>query len=1331
MANLLALVMAVVLFSTSFAVSSPYLQGLYQAAVVLFLAVPVLNRTGLDLLARLILSATGVALFLLVGTSTELRDMEREQFFRLFIFGLVFVPLAVFSSRELFYQVLGALMPIVAFFAYPVVDELHNMLPYFPPTNKAVTDVLLLYVGPGVLFGVVIGTFLHYQWLESRATERLLVRERQLADELRRQEELHRLSAHETDRLLGEAKANEQALRAQNTEMAAQTERLEEARNNMRRLVKRLRTGQVQLEEQQAVMAERQFVDAGLARLASEARYRHEVDLTTWAQQVIETLLLHLEAANAALYLAHGDRLELAAATAQNKQTATLHFTLGRGSVGAVAQHRRPLVTTWPETGANGHRIATSLFSLIPQEIFTLPLVHNGELLGVLEVTTLAKLHERQRSLLLRSPEVVAPNLHAFQAQLEIKRLLLDAQAKTQALLAQEEELRRTIGTLEATQEQMRQTQELLLAEEAKLNGVINATSDSILLIDPAYRILLVNHTMRERYLRYGHVLKVGQNMLEFITPQPVRDEWHAIYDRALAGDAQHFTGTRIDDGQTRYVEYAVNPVPDATGAVFGVSVFSRDVTERIEAERALRERELQLRQLNETLEDEVAKRTQEVTLNASLLETTFETTRDCLVVVDRANNILTYNRGFVELFRFTPDEVTRFKTEGTLAIELTRVTNPEAYAEHTRQVEAQNPLTSTYVAHLTDGRVVSVFSRRSDKEEGQVGRVWGFTDITELYRSEQNLRENELRLRRFFALAQEGLLFHENGIVFDLNPSMAALLELPLGEALGKNLFEYVHPDDLPMVYEYFHQSAETAMQIRVITAQQRVLHCEVVARNLEIDGKAVRAVALRDVTERLQAENQLLAIARANPNPLIIFRHSDAEILYANQHFEKLLGYKAEELIGAKSKILYYFEEDKPKIRDQIRLANGRLESYEICARTRDGKPVWVVLSSELITFRGELAIILSFYDISERRASEQRILEAKQQMESAYAELRDARDQLALSEKLASLGQIIAGVAHEINTPVAALTASSQHLVEGLPQALSHLGALLARLPKKEATVVGQFIASFTQRRRMLNSREERQLRRGYEAELQAANVGNAEEVARQLVEVGFQSELKPFLNLITSTNGPAVLGTLHAVGQCFHSLENLLVASEKTRTIVGALKRYTHLGRSTEEGEHTLGPISLNDNLNTILILYAHQIRTTALLTTHFEGDLYVVADGDRLGQVWTNLITNALQAMPAGGQLMVEVLDGTSGDLQRPGRAVVRVTDTGSGIPEHVLPKIFDPFFTTKPKGVGTGIGLHISRQIIEGYGGRISVQSQPGRTVFEVDLPVEPIAPQA
>jgi predicted CoA-binding protein len=127
---------------------------------------------------------------------------------------------------------------------------------------------------------------------------------------------------------------------------------------------------------------------------------------------------------------------------------------------------------------------------------------------------------------------------------------------------------------------------------------------------------------------------------------------------------------------------------------------------------------------------------------------------------------------------------------------------------------------------------------------------------------------------------------------------------------------------------------------------------------------------------------------------------------------------------------------------------------------------------------------------------------------------------------------------------------------------------------------------------------------------------------------------------------------------------------------------------------------------------------HKLKQGVNVRREYAGHLpRVMAYGSELNQVWTNIIDNSVDAMDGKGQITLRTQQ--QGDW-----IVVEIEDTGPGIPEEIQSKIFSPFFTTKPVGKGTGLGLNISYKIIQKHGGEIKVFSQPGKTRFQVCLPV-------
>jgi signal transduction histidine kinase len=335
-----------------------------------------------------------------------------------------------------------------------------------------------------------------------------------------------------------------------------------------------------------------------------------------------------------------------------------------------------------------------------------------------------------------------------------------------------------------------------------------------------------------------------------------------------------------------------------------------------------------------------------------------------------------------------------------------------------------------------------------------------------------------------------------------------------------------------------------------------------------------------------------------------------------------------------------------------------------------------------------------------------------ERTEELQSTLENLKSAQMQIVQSEKMASLGQLIAGVAHEINTPIGAVKASAGNMQDALPVILNALPKVFQLLSPEETELFQALLhQSITSRGQHLSSREERQIRKQLTQTLEQRGVPDPDFVARKLVDSGIHTCEEAFTPLFAHSQYELLLDTFYQLGQLKINLDNITVAAEKTKRTVFALKTYVH----KDTTDHPV-PVDLKDNLEVILTLYLNQLKYGVDLQTDFEDGLQVLAIPDELGQIWTNLIHNALQAMNNQGNLSLTAH--RVGD-----QAVVTITDDGPGIPPEIQQKIFEPFFTTKAKGEGTGLGLSIIREIIERYGGTIAVDSKPGETRFTVALP--------
>ena len=342
------------------------------------------------------------------------------------------------------------------------------------------------------------------------------------------------------------------------------------------------------------------------------------------------------------------------------------------------------------------------------------------------------------------------------------------------------------------------------------------------------------------------------------------------------------------------------------------------------------------------------------------------------------------------------------------------------------------------------------------------------------------------------------------------------------------------------------------------------------------------------------------------------------------------------------------------------------------------------------------------LTFYFVQMRQAT-------LAMLEQRNREIRASQQALIESEKLAALGQLVAGVAHELNTPLGAIRASIGNVSGAVREILDDLPKTLATAEPAELESLERLIAAGKSEPR--TSREERRIRRALRKLLEDAGIDDADDIADTMVDIGVGEALEPHLPLLESPRHAELLQSAYNLVSLRRNTQNIDVAAERASKIVFALKSYAHPG---VEGEWSEGEVQ--SYLDTVLTLYHNQIKHGVDLTRRFDDEGLIEARHDELNQVWTNLVHNALQAMDGKGALVVS-LEGDDDEVR------VRVTDDGPGIPEDVLPRIFEPFYTTKDRGEGSGLGLSICREIVQRHGGRLEVDSRPGRTEFTVALP--------
>jgi signal transduction histidine kinase len=318
----------------------------------------------------------------------------------------------------------------------------------------------------------------------------------------------------------------------------------------------------------------------------------------------------------------------------------------------------------------------------------------------------------------------------------------------------------------------------------------------------------------------------------------------------------------------------------------------------------------------------------------------------------------------------------------------------------------------------------------------------------------------------------------------------------------------------------------------------------------------------------------------------------------------------------------------------------------------------------------------------------------------------------------ERLAALGTMAAGLAHELNNPAAAARRAAAQMAD----ALDVVGSTLRRFVESgiEREEAAQLVAlhqealDAAKKRTALDALDAADAEDELVDQLEALGVPEPWWLAEPLAAAGIDQDWIARVHALAGPATDAALAWLAATLTARGLADELEESTRRMSDLVGAVKSYAYVDRGG------LVEVDLHEGLETTLVVLGHKLKHTSIdVVRDYDRTLpKLTIRGSELNQVWTNLLDNAIDALGEGGTITIAT-------RRESDAAVVEISDDGPGIPPDIRERIFDSFFTTKDVGYGTGLGLATARRVVvDGHDGALTVDSQPGRTTFQVRLPI-------
>jgi signal transduction histidine kinase len=344
---------------------------------------------------------------------------------------------------------------------------------------------------------------------------------------------------------------------------------------------------------------------------------------------------------------------------------------------------------------------------------------------------------------------------------------------------------------------------------------------------------------------------------------------------------------------------------------------------------------------------------------------------------------------------------------------------------------------------------------------------------------------------------------------------------------------------------------------------------------------------------------------------------------------------------------------------------------------------------------------------------------------ELAEAYEIIRKQKEQLVQSEKMAIIGSLTPAIAHEFNNPLGVLKNGATMIQTKLDIILKALPEWETKLSPERRKMFWDMIFTVLAGTTGVSPDQERKIRSKIERDLEDHDVDEAGEIATQIVRMGLHEQFQQFMSFFSDRFSVPAFKIVYEIDFVLKQIGRMKMSGNMAQKIIDALKGYVH------DKEETF---SLEENLETVLTLYDFRLNQgNIMVNRNFEPLPKMHGFPGQLMQVWTNFLSNAEHALKERAKQLAE-LNASDAQTYQPQlnltikregtNAILIFEDNGTGIPAEIQDKVFDQLFTTKSRGEGTGYGLSLVKEIIERHKGKLTLDSEPGRTTFIIEFPL-------